>query len=228
MLSSKIQNFFITVRGRERALTDKQKNLFSNLDKYKLDFSLLKKDKKYKGSKLFFEIGFGSGDIIYKQAKLNPNDLFIGVEYYRKGITQLIERIENNNIENIKILHGDARKVLMDIPDNTFEEIWLFFPDPWPKNRHEKRRFIQLDMIETLASKIKKNGKLLISSDNKNYIAWTLSLFFMKDCFNWLAQSPGDWRHPSNDYFGSRYEKKGIKSKREPYFLKFQKSNNNS
>ncbi len=223
MPSSKIQINVITVRGRERSLTIKQINLFSNLDKYKLDFSLLKKDKKYKGSKLFFEIGFGSGDIIYRQAKLNPNDLFIGVEYYRKGITQLIEKIENNNIENIKILHGDARKILMNIPDGIFEEIWLFFPDTWPKNRHEKRRFIQLDMIDTLASKIKKDGKLLISSDDKNYIGWTLSLLFMKNCFNWLALGPSDWRLPNNDYFGSRYEKKGIKSDREPYFLKFQK-----
>ena len=223
MPSSKIQKNIITVRGRERSLTIKQKNLFTNLGKYKLDFSLLKKDKKYKGSKLFLEIGFGSGDIIYKQAKLNPNDLFIGVEYYRKGITQLIEKIENNNIENIKILHGDARKILMDIPDGIFEEIWLFFPDPWPKNRHEKRRFIQLDMIDTLASKIKKDGKLLISSDDKNYIAWTLSLLFMKNCFSWLALGPSDWRLPNNDYFGSRYEKKGIKNDRDPYFLKFQK-----
>jgi tRNA (guanine-N7-)-methyltransferase len=223
MPSSKIQKNVITVRGRERSLTIKQKNLFSNLDKYKLDFSLLKKDKKYKGSKLFLEIGFGSGDIIYRQAKLNPNDLFIGVEYYRKGITQLIEKIENNNIENIKILHGDARKILMNIPDGIFEEIWLFFPDPWPKNRHEKRRFIQLDMIDTLASKIKKDGKLLISSDDKNYIGWTLSLLLMKNCFNWLALGPSDWRLPNNDYFGSRYEKKGIKNDRQPYFLKFQK-----
>jgi len=223
MPSSKIQKNIITVRGRERSLTIKQKNLFTNLGKYKLDFSLLKKDKKYKGSKLFLEIGFGSGDIIYKQAKLNPNDLFIGVEYYRKGITQLIEKIENNNIENIKILHGDARKILMGIPDAVFDEIWLFFPDPWPKNRHEKRRFIQLDMIDILASKIKKDGKLLISSDDKNYIAWTLSLLFMKNCFNWLALGPSDWRLPNNNYFGSRYEKKGIKSGRKPYFLKFQK-----
>ena len=78
-------------------------------------------------------------------------------------------------------------------------------------------------MIDTLASKIKRDGKLLISSDDKKYIAWTLSLMFMKNCFNWLALGPSDWRLPNNDYFGSRYEKKGIKNDREPYFLKFQK-----
>ena len=223
MQLNKIQKNIITVRGRERSLTIKQKNLFANLEKYKLDFSSLHNDKNNKERKLFFEIGFGSGDIIYKQAKLNPNNIYIGVEYYRKGIAQLIEKIENDSIKNIKILHGDARKILMDIPNEIFDEIWLFFPDPWPKKRHEKRRFIQLDMIDELRSKIKKNGKLLISSDDKNYIAWTLSLFFMNNSFDWIAKNPDDWRHPSNNYFGSRYEKKRIKSEREPYFLKFRK-----
>ena len=77
MQLNKIQKNIITVRGRERSLTIKQKNLFANLEKYKLDFSSLHNDKNNKERKLFFEIGFGSGDIIYKQAKLNPNNIYI-------------------------------------------------------------------------------------------------------------------------------------------------------
>ncbi|MDC0474927.1 tRNA (guanosine(46)-N7)-methyltransferase TrmB [Hyphomicrobiales bacterium] len=223
MPSSKIKKNIITVRGRERSLTPKQKSLFSNLDKYEIDLASLKKDNIHKSKKLFFEIGFGSGDIIYKQAKLNPENIYIGIEYYRKGIAQLIEKIETTKLENLKIFHGDARRVLANIPDEIFDEIWLFFPDPWPKKRHSKRRFIQLEMIELLHRKIKQGGKLLISSDDKNYIAWTLSLIFMRNFFNWLSDEPSDWKHPNNDYFGSKYEKKGIKSDREPYFLKFLK-----
>ena len=223
MPSSKIKKNIITVRGRERSLTPKQKSLFSNLDKYEIDLTSLKKDNIHKSKKLFFEIGFGSGDIIYKQAKLNPENIYIGIEYYRKGIAQLIEKIETTKLENLKIFHGDARRVLDNIPDEMFDEIWLFFPDPWPKKRHSKRRFIQLEMIELLHRKIKQGGKLLISSDDKNYIAWTLSLIFMRNFFNWLSDEPSDWKHPNNDYFGSKYEKKGIKSHREPYFLKFLK-----
>ena len=223
MPSSKIKKNIITVRGRERSLTPKQKSLFSNLDKYEIDLTSLKKDNIHKSKKLFFEIGFGSGDIIYKQAKLNPENIYIGIEYYRKGIAQLIEKIETTKLENLKIFHGDARRVLANIPDEIFDEIWLFFPDPWPKKRHSKRRFIQLEMIELLHRKIKQGGKLLISSDDKNYIAWTLSLIFMRNFFNWLSDEPSDWKHPNNDYFGSKYEKKGIKSDREPYFLKFLK-----
>ena len=223
MPSSKIKKNIITVRGRERSLTPKQRSLFSNLDKYEIDLMSLKKDNIHKSKKLFFEIGFGSGDIIYKQAKLNPENIYIGIEYYRKGIAQLIEKIETTKLENLKIFHGDARRVLANIPDEIFDEIWLFFPDPWPKKRHSKRRFIQLEMIELLHRKIKQGGKLLISSDDKNYIAWTLSLIFMRNFFNWLSDEPSDWKHPNNDYFGSKYEKKGIKSDREPYFLKFLK-----
>ena len=223
MPSSKIKKNIITVRGRERSLTPKQRSLFSNLDKYEIDLTSLKKDNIHKSKKLFFEIGFGSGDIIYKQAKLNPENIYIGIEYYRKGIAQLIEKIETTKLENLKIFHGDARRVLANIPDEIFDEIWLFFPDPWPKKRHSKRRFIQLEMIELLHRKIKQGGKLLISSDDKNYIAWTLSLIFMRNFFNWLSDEPSDWKHPNNDYFGSKYEKKGIKNHREPYFLKFLK-----
>ncbi|MBT4696353.1 MAG: tRNA (guanosine(46)-N7)-methyltransferase TrmB [Alphaproteobacteria bacterium] len=223
MPSSKIKKNIITVRGRERSLTPKQRSLFSNLDKYEIDLTSLKKDNIHKSKKIFFEIGFGSGDIIYKQAKLNPENIYIGIEYYRKGIAQLIEKIETTKLENLKIFHGDARRVLANIPDEIFDEIWLFFPDPWPKKRHSKRRFIQLEMIELLHRKIKQGGKLLISSDDKNYIAWTLSLIFMRNFFNWLSDEPSDWKHPNNDYFGSKYEKKGIKSDREPYFLKFLK-----
>jgi tRNA (guanine-N7-)-methyltransferase len=223
MPSSKIKKNIITVRGRERSLTPKQRSLFSNLDKYEIDLTSLKKDNIHKSKKLFFEIGFGSGDIIYKQAKLNPENIYIGIEYYRKGIAQLIEKIETTKLENLKIFHGDARRVLANIPDEIFDEIWLFFPDPWPKKRHSKRRFIQLEMIELLHRKIKQGGKLLISSDDKNYIAWTLSLIFMRNVFNWLSDGPSDWKYPNNDYFGSKYEKKGIKSDREPYFLKFLK-----
>ena len=223
MPSSKAKNNIITVRGRERSLTPKQKCLFSNLGNYGINLSSLKKDSIHINKKLFFEIGFGAGDIIYKQAKLNPDNIYIGIEYYRKGIAQLIEKIEKNNLNNLKILHGDARRILEDIPDQIFDEIWIFFPDPWPKKRHSKRRFLQLEIIKMLHKKIKNGGKLLISSDDKNYIAWTLSLIFIGKYFSWLAESPSDWRLPSNNYFGSKYEKKGLKSDREPYFLKFLK-----
>ena len=104
-----------------------------------------------------------------------------------------------------------------------FDEIWLFFPDPWPKKKHEKRRFIQKKTISDLYYLIKPKGKLFISSDDTNYISWTLSLFLLIDKFDWLAFHPKDWKYPNDEYFGSRYERKAALKNKDAYFLKFKK-----
>ena len=125
MPSNKAQNNIITVRGRERSLTPKQKSLFSNLGNYGIDLSSLKKDNIHINKKLFFEIGFGSGDIIHKQAKLNPDNIYIGIEYYRKGIAQLIEKIEKTNLNNLKDkkVKLGVRSEFIKIADNQKENL---------------------------------------------------------------------------------------------------------
>ena len=218
-------NKLISVKGRERPLSKKQKQVFLSLSKHEFDFSLLSDTDYSKKNKIFLEIGFGSGEIIFKEAKKNPNNIYIGIEYYRRGVAQLLKKIETHNLKNIKISHGDANKFLEKLSGIFFNEVWLFFPDPWPKKRHEKRRFIQKESINKLNEVIKSEGNLYISSDDKSYIAWTLSLFNQNDKFEWLAKSKLDWEKPYKNYCGSRYEEKGIKNNRKPYFLKFKKLN---
>ena len=218
-------NKLISVKGRERPLSKKQKQVFLSLSKHEFDFSLLRDTDYSKKNKIFLEIGFGSGEIIFKEAKKNPNNIYIGIEYYRRGVAQLLKKIETHNLKNIKISHGDANKFLEKLSGIFFNEVWLFFPDPWPKKRHEKRRFIQKESINKLNEVIKSEGNLYISSDDKSYIAWTLSLFNQNDKFEWLAKSKLDWEKPYKNYCGSRYEEKGIKNNRKPYFLKFKKLN---
>jgi tRNA (guanine-N7-)-methyltransferase len=218
-------NKLISVKGRERPLSKKQKQVFLSLPKYAFDFSLFREIDYPKKNKIFLEIGFGSGEIIFKEAKKNPNNIYIGIEYYRRGVVQLLKKIEDHSLKNIKIFHGDAHKFLEKLSGIFFDEVWLFFPDPWPKKRHEKRRFIQKDSINKFNEVIKPEGSLYISSDDKSYIAWTLSLFNQNDKFEWLAEYHLDWEKPYEGYYGSRYEKKGIKKSRKPYFLKFKKLN---
>ncbi len=218
-------NKLISVKGRERPLSKKQKQVFLSLSKHKFDISLINDTDYFKKNKIFLEIGFGSGEIIFKEAKKNPNNIYIGIEYYRRGVAQLLKKIETHNLKNIKISHGDANKFLEKLSGIFFNEVWLFFPDPWPKKRHEKRRFIQKESINKLNEVIKSEGNLYISSDDKSYIAWTLSLFNQNDKFEWLAKSKLDWEKPYKNYCGSRYEEKGIKNNRKPYFLKFKKLN---
>jgi tRNA (guanine-N7-)-methyltransferase len=218
-------NKLISVKGRERPLSKKQKQAFLSLPKNAFDFSLFRDNNYLKKNKIFLEIGFGSGEIIFNEAKKNPNNIYIGIEYYRRGVAQLLKKIENHDLKNIKIFHGDAHKFLEKFSGIFFDEIWLFFPDPWPKKRHEKRRFIQKASINKFYEVIKPEGKLYISSDDKSYIGWTLSLFNQNKKFEWLAESPADWEKPYENYYGSRYEEKGIKKNRRPYFLKFKKIN---
>tara|TARA_B100001057_G_scaffold142413_1_gene142134 strand:- start:862 stop:1530 length:669 start_codon:yes stop_codon:yes gene_type:complete len=213
----------ISVKGRERPLNKKQKQVFLSLSKYLFDFSLFKDVDYPKKNKIFLEIGFGSGEIIFKEAKKNPNNIYIGIEYYRRGVAQLLKKIEDHSLKNIKIFHGDAHKFLEKLSGVFFDEVWLFFPDPWPKKRHEKRRFIQKESINKLNEVIKPKGNLYISSDDRSYIAWTLSLFSQNNKFEWLAEYHLDWQNPYDGYYGSRYEEKGIKQNRKPYFLKFKK-----
>ena len=218
-------NKFISVKGRERPLSKKQKQVFLSLSKYKFDFSVLGETDYSKKNKIFLEIGFGSGEIIFKEAKKNPNNIYIGIEYYRRGVAQLLKKIEDYNLKNIKIFHGDAHEFLKNFSGIFFDEVWLFFPDPWPKKRHEKRRFIQKESINKLYEVIKPKGNLYISSDHKSYISWTLILFNQNDKFEWLAENHLDWENPHAGYHGSRYEVKSLKKNRMPYFLKFKKLN---
>ena len=218
-------NKLISVKGRERPLSKKQKQVFLSLPKYKFDFSFLRNTDYSKKNKIFLEIGFGSGEIIFKEAKKNPNNIYIGIEYYRRGVAQLLKKIEDYNLKNIKIFHGDAHRFLKNFSGIFFDEVWLFFPDPWPKKRHEKRRFIQKESINKLYEVIKPKGNLYISSDHKIYISWTLILFNQNDKFEWLAENHLDWKNPHADYHGSRYEVKSLKKNRMPYFLKFKKLN---
>ena len=218
-------NKLISVKGRERPLSKKQKQVFLSLSKYEFDFFLLRDIDYPKKNKIFLEIGFGSGEIIFKEARKNPNNIYMGIEYYRRGVAQLLKKIEDHNLKNIKIFHGDAHKFLENFSGIFFDEVWLFFPDPWPKKRHEKRRFIQKESINKLNEVIKPKGNLYISSDDRSYIAWTLSLFNQNNKFEWLAENHSDWKNPYEDYHGSRYEEKGLRKNRKPYFLKFKKLN---
>ena len=218
-------NKLISVKGRERPLSKKQKQVFLSLSKYEFDFSFLGDTDYSKKNKIFLEIGFGSGEVIFKEARKNPNNIYMGIEYYRRGVAQLLKKIEDHNLKNIKIFHGDAHKFLEKFSGIFFDEVWLFFPDPWPKKRHEKRRFIQKESINKLNEVIKPKGNLYISSDDRSYIAWTLSLFNQNNKFEWLAENHSDWKNPYEDYHGSRYEEKGLRKNRKPYFLKFKKLN---
>ncbi|MEK6731833.1 MAG: tRNA (guanosine(46)-N7)-methyltransferase TrmB [Pseudomonadota bacterium] len=119
---------------------------------------------------VILEIGFGMGDSLVEMAKSNPDKNFIGVDVHRPGVGACLQSIHREQLTNLKLFCDDVNDVLNQaIPDQSLDVIQLFFPDPWPKQRHHKRRLIQVDFVKLLHQKLKPKGTLHIATDWKNY-----------------------------------------------------------
>ncbi len=116
------------------------------------------------------EIGFGMGDSLAQQAIAQPQHHYIGVEVHRPGVGHLLSLIATHELNNIRIYCADAVEVLKHcIPDNSLDAVQIFFPDPWPKKRHHKRRLVQIPMVNLIISKLKSGGTLHLATDWENY-----------------------------------------------------------
>ena len=135
---------------------------------------------------LTLEIGFGNGDSLATMAAEAPDTDFIGIEVHRPGIGHLLQELSRQSLNNVRLFNEDAVKVLKDcLPDDCLDRLLLFFPDPWHKKRHHKRRIVQTEFIELLAQKLKPGGILHMATDWENYAAHMLEV---------LGQSP-DFRN---------------------------------
>ncbi len=115
------------------------------------------------------EIGFGSGENILFNAKNNPTFGYIGCEVFTSGVVTLLKDMQNEQISNIRIWHDDALELLPRLPNNSLSLAYILHPDPWPKRRHNNRRLINEDLLKLLATKMKKNGQILIITDHQDY-----------------------------------------------------------
>lgn len=156
-------------------------------------------------SKKIVEIGFGNGTSLVEAAHSRPDDLFIGIEVYPSGIASLLMAIEKKGIENIRVLRADAQNTIESLfrPDS-LDEIWIFFPDPWPKRRHHKRRLLKSPFIEILLVKLKRAGLLHIVTDWQDYANSILaSLENCSDCHNLYDRFAPS---PANHRFTTKFE----------------------
>ena len=119
--------------------------------------------------KIILEIGFGNGENTSFLAAKNPNALIVASEVYLSGIGSLLNSIAKNSLNNIKIYDDDVRELILNLPKNMFDEVYIICPDPWPKARHHKRRLIKYDFLKVLAKVLKKDGTVYISTDWENY-----------------------------------------------------------
>ena len=164
---------------------------------------------KNKNSDLILEIGFGMGDSTAEIAKSNLNKNYIAIEVHSPGVGNLLKLIEEDDISNLKIIQHDAVEVLnLMIRNDSLDGIHIFFPDPWPKKKHHKRRLIQSNLLKLIAQKIKKTGYLHIATDWEDYAVWIIDLLDKEE----LLQKMSDDFFKKPDYRPlTKYENRGIK-----------------
>jgi tRNA (guanine-N7-)-methyltransferase len=209
-------------RIKSRKLSNNKQDLYDNLlPKYELT----KEDSSFiKDKKLFLEIGFGFGDFTFEFVKNNPDVNLIAGETHINGIINLLAKLDREPMNNVKIVKTDIRFLLEEIEDNIFDQIYILFPDPWPKVKHHKRRLINKVFINLLSKKIKSGGKLIIATDHDSYKEWIMSVMNDDNNFVWNTKSQDDWQIFPKDWIITKYQKKAKREGRESIYLEFQNS----
>ena len=167
------------------------------------------------------EIGFGGAEHLIARAEADPACGFIGVEPFLNGMAKALVAIEAKGLRNIRLHHADATELLVWLPAASLDRVDLLYPDPWPKRRHWKRRFVQDRSVEAIARVLKPGGIFRFASDIPDYVAWTLVRLLRCQDFEWTAQRADDWRKPWPDFRRTRYEAKAVREGRTPCYLEF-------
>jgi tRNA (guanine-N7-)-methyltransferase len=170
------------------------------------------------------EIGFGGGEHLTAEALGLPEVGFIGCEPYVNGMAKILSAIEAHNIGNIKLFAGDAAELLAWAPPHSLDRIDLIHPDPWPKRRHWKRRFVQDLTVAAMARVLKPSGEFRFVCDIDDYIAWTLAHLARSPDFVWTAERADDWRQPWPGYTMTRYGRKAMREGRRAVYLRFRRA----
>ena len=170
----------------------------------------------------WLEIGFGSGEHLVWQAEHNPDIGLIGCEPYINGIAKCLAHVARTGVANVRLFDNDARFVMAALPPSSLGRVFVLFPDPWPKTRHQKRRFICRENLDRLAQLMLPGAELRMATDDPVYLAWMLEQTCLHPAFEWLAQAPADWRQRPEDWPPTRYEQKMLAGRR-PTFLRFRR-----
>ena len=173
--------------------------------------------------RLVLEIGFGSGENILACAESETRSGFIGCEPYINGVAKLVTAIVKSDIHNIRIYDGDARDLIEQLPLHCLDHIYLLFPDPWLKNRHHKRRFLNPENLAHFFRLLKPQAGLMIASDSSDYVTWILHHIRQDGGFEWCAHRAIDWQYSPANWVITRYETKALQAKRASNYLRFRR-----
>lgn len=174
-----------------------------------------------KKSAFVIEIGFGGGEHLVNQASAHPEAGFFGVEPFVNSMAKALRSIEDRDLHNIRLYNEDATELLDWLPEHSIDRIDLLYPDPWPKQRHWKRRFVNPENLDRMARVLKPGGRFHFASDIDSYVNWTLQHCLAHPSFAWLADGSADWKVPFGNWVQTRYEAKALREGRQPAYLRF-------
>ena len=170
------------------------------------------------------EIGYGGGEHLARIAGENPATGYIGCEVFSGGIAKLLEAIDEHSLTNIRLFTDDALKLLVNLPDASLDAAYLLYPDPWPKSRHHKRRFVSPTTLAELARVLKPGAVFRFATDIEDYANWTLAHVLRAPAFRFAPDRPGIWHEPYPGWQPTRYELKArLAGRLTSFYFEFQR-----
>ncbi|WP_392338217.1 tRNA (guanine(46)-N(7))-methyltransferase TrmB [Loktanella salsilacus] len=188
-----------------------------NPDRVKLDPAAI-----FDGKDIWLEIGFGGGEHLVAMAERYPEIGLIGCEPFINGVAMLLGKIRKADVENLKVHPGDVRDLFDVMPDAAISKAFLNYPDPWPKARHHRRRFVTAEHLEPLFRVMKPGAEFRVATDIPDYVRQTLEEV-PKAGFVLETALPDGMNTPWDDWVSTRYEQKALREERDPHYLTFRK-----
>ena len=196
------------------ALSLKNVSRDDNPERLPLDVKAL-----FGGKPLWLEIGFGGGEHLVHMAALYPQIALIGCEPYVNGIAMLLGKIRNASVTNLAIHPADVRELFDVLPPASVQKCFLNYPDPWPKARHHRRRFVTPDYLNALARVMAPGAELRVATDIADYVRQTLEEVPQAG-FKLTHQGNSPWA----DWLSTRYEQKALREGRPPHYLTYRRT----
>jgi len=202
-------------RNRGRSLRPRQQGLVDDL----LPKLAVREGELQACGRVALEIGFGGGEHLAALAASHPETLCIGCEPYINGVAKLLCAIDDQALGNIRLFTHDARKLIDSLPGHSVDDVYILFPDPWPKAKHNKRRLVSHDTLARLARIHKPGGRLLLATDHTDYATWMLEHLQTTPHYRWTATRATDWTNPPTEWVETKYQRKTSAEGRPPLFF---------
>jgi len=211
-------------RLANRMSKEEQAQLDKMLNKYSITLEqsqTLKDDNP--NANILLEIGCGKGEQIIHRAINNPDKMFIACEVFRNSLAKIARAIEEHKLQNIKLFYKDARILLENLQEESINTVMVLYPDPWPKNKHKKRRIVNQELLENSYRIIKPEGNLILATDITDYALWMIQHVLNHDKFNCIAKYPDEWAKEPEGWITTSYEQKARSFGRKSWYLQFKK-----